>query len=131
MSATLRVSDFAENKTLFASPPPVINVEARQHPVTIHFSRRTHADYITQAIKKITKIHTQLPPGGILVFLTGRNEIEGVCKRLEADFGHKTVAEKLQKRGLYTRNGVDVGVEDTLPNLESVVASQGGAVLLS
>ncbi|KAG8898402.1 putative ATP-dependent RNA helicase DHR1 [Tulasnella sp. 403] len=30
MSATLRVSDFAENTTLFPTPPPVLNVEARQ-----------------------------------------------------------------------------------------------------
>lgn len=131
MSATLRVSDFAENKTLFASPPPVINVEARQHPVTTHFSRRTHADYITQAIKKIIKIHTQLPPGGILVFLTGRNEIEGVCKRLEASFGQKAIAEKLRHRGLYPRKGIHIGVEDSFPNLDSIGASQGDAVLLS
>jgi len=52
MSATLRVSDFAENMALFSSPPPVINVDARQHPVTVHFSRRTSSDYVQEAIKK-------------------------------------------------------------------------------
>ncbi|KNZ81277.1 Putative ATP-dependent RNA helicase PB1A10.06c [Termitomyces sp. J132] len=88
MSATLRVDDFAENKTLFPTPPPVINVAARQHPVTIHFSRRTASDYVTEAIKKTTKIHTRLPPGGILIFLTGQNEITGVCRKLEAKFVH-------------------------------------------
>jgi len=40
MSATLRTSDFTENKKLFAEPPPVLSVPARQFPVTIHFSRR-------------------------------------------------------------------------------------------
>ncbi|PPQ66256.1 hypothetical protein CVT24_007274 [Panaeolus cyanescens] len=89
MSATLRVSDFADNKNLFPTPPPVINVNARQHPVTIHFSRRTSSDYVTEAVKKTIKIHTRLPPGGILVFLTGQNEITGVCKKLEARFGGK------------------------------------------
>ncbi|CAA7261404.1 unnamed protein product [Cyclocybe aegerita] len=98
MSATLRVSDFAENKTLFASPPPVIHVAARQHPVTIHFSRRTHPDYVTQAVKKTVKIHTCLPPGGILIFLTGQNEITGVCKRLEAKFGNRAISEKKRRR---------------------------------
>lgn len=40
MSATLRVSDFTENARLFRSgPPPVINVESRQFPVTIHFNK--------------------------------------------------------------------------------------------
>ncbi|KAJ3568750.1 hypothetical protein NP233_g5510 [Leucocoprinus birnbaumii] len=75
MSATLRVSDFVENKSLFPTPPPIVNVPARQHPVTIHFSRRTSPDYVTDAIKKACKIHARLPPGGILIFLTGQNEI--------------------------------------------------------
>ncbi|KAJ3513040.1 hypothetical protein NLJ89_g3170 [Agrocybe chaxingu] len=100
MSATLRVSDFAENKTLFASPPPVINVAARQHPVTIHFSRRTHPDYVAQAVKKTVKIHTRLPPGGILIFLTGQNEITGVCKRLESKFGHQAINEKKRRKNM-------------------------------
>ncbi|KAK0187982.1 P-loop containing nucleoside triphosphate hydrolase protein [Armillaria mellea] len=99
MSATLRVSDFAENKTLFPKPPPVINVAARQHPVTIHFNRRTVADYVTEAIKKTTKIHTRLPPGGILIFLTGQNEIQGVCRKLDNRFGQKVLREKRKKRG--------------------------------
>ncbi|OCH91848.1 P-loop containing nucleoside triphosphate hydrolase protein [Obba rivulosa] len=98
MSATLRVSDFAENKTLFASPPPVISVPARQHPVTIHFSRRTASDYVTEAIKKTVKIHTRLPPGGILIFLTGQNEISGVCKKLEARYGKKALEERKKMR---------------------------------
>ncbi|KAJ6508792.1 P-loop containing nucleoside triphosphate hydrolase protein [Mycena sanguinolenta] len=98
MSATLRVSDFAENRTLFPSPPPVINVAARQHPVTIHFNRRTFSDYVTEAVKKATKIHNRLPPGGILIFLTGQNEITGVCRKLEARFGAKALERKRRQR---------------------------------
>ncbi len=111
MSATLRVSDFAENTNLFDKPPPVINVAARQHPVTIHFSRRTYPDYVTQAIKKTTKIHTRLPPGGILIFLTGQAEIAGVCRKLEAKFSVKAInAKKLRRsRGLQQS---DIGNDD-------------------
>ncbi|KIJ64431.1 hypothetical protein HYDPIDRAFT_28376 [Hydnomerulius pinastri MD-312] len=98
MSATLRVSDFAENKTLFPSPPPVINVSARQHPVTIHFNRRTPSDYVNEAIKKTAKIHSRLPPGGILIFLTGQNEISGVCRKLEARFSRKAIESKRRRR---------------------------------
>ncbi|KAJ8080565.1 putative ATP-dependent RNA helicase DHR1 [Marasmius tenuissimus] len=116
MSATLRVSDFAENQTLFASPPPVINVSARQHPVTVHFNRRTAADYVTEAIRKTIKIHTRLPPGGILVFLTGQNEINGVCRKLEARFGKKALSDARKKRA------PDV---DTIPGGQS--ASRVGA----
>ncbi|KAJ7175857.1 P-loop containing nucleoside triphosphate hydrolase protein [Mycena filopes] len=100
MSATLRVSDFAENSSLFPTPPPVINVAARQHPVTVHFNRRTFSDYVTEAVKKTTKIHTRLPPGGILIFLTGQNEITGVCRKLEAKFGTKALERKRRQRQL-------------------------------
>ncbi|KZV98839.1 P-loop containing nucleoside triphosphate hydrolase protein [Exidia glandulosa HHB12029] len=91
MSATLRVTDFTDNRVLFPAPPPVINIEARQYPVTVHFSRRTTPDYVTEAISKTCKIHTRLPPGGVLVFLTGQNEITAVCRKLEAKFGRRAV----------------------------------------
>jgi ATP-dependent RNA helicase DHX37/DHR1 len=98
MSATLRISDFVENATLFATPPPVIKVPARQYPVTVHFSRRTSTDYVNDAIRKASKIHARLPPGGILIFLTGQNEISGVCRRLEERYGSKKIAEKRKRR---------------------------------
>ncbi|OBZ89764.1 putative ATP-dependent RNA helicase DHR1 [Choanephora cucurbitarum] len=82
MSATLRVSDFTENKTLFPQVPPVINVNARQYPVAIHFNKKTPMDHVAEAYKKICKIHERLPTGGILVFLTGQNEINQLCKQL-------------------------------------------------
>ncbi|KAK0543984.1 putative ATP-dependent RNA helicase DHR1 [Tilletia horrida] len=97
MSATLRVADFTQNKTLFPEPPPVLNIEARQHPVTVHFNRRTTHDFMGEAIKKVGKIHTRLPPGGILVFLTGQQEIMHVCKTLEAKFGRKAIARRKER----------------------------------
>lgn len=121
MSATLRVSDFAENKVLFAVPPPVIKISSRQHPVTIHFNRRTCSDYVTEAIKKTIKIHIRLPPGGILIFLTGQNEIMDVCRRLEAKFGRKAIEERKNKRmatsvrGWKKRNVITTGDDYSAP----------------
>ncbi|KAI9591779.1 P-loop containing nucleoside triphosphate hydrolase protein [Syncephalis fuscata] len=86
MSATLRVSDFTENQTLFNVPPPVINVDARRFPVQIHFNRRTPKDHIAEAFSKVSKIHRRLPEGGILVFLTGQNEITDLCRKLRKQF---------------------------------------------
>ncbi|WWC58708.1 uncharacterized protein I303_101252 [Kwoniella dejecticola CBS 10117] len=100
MSATLRVSDFAENTNLFNTPPPILHITARQHPVTLHFSRRTVSDYVTEAYKKICKIHNRLPPGGILVFMTGQSEIQGLCRKLNKKYGNtkgKQVADKIDK----------------------------------
>ncbi|KDQ11408.1 hypothetical protein BOTBODRAFT_177247 [Botryobasidium botryosum FD-172 SS1] len=98
MSATLRVSDFAGNTTLFPVPPPIINVPGRQHPVTIHFNRRTTADYVAEAVRKAIKIHARLPAGAILIFLTGQDEINTVCRRLEKKFGRKALDEKRRRR---------------------------------
>lgn len=72
MSATLRVNDFVNNDKLFKVKPPVLSVESRQYPVTAHFNRRTGDDYVKEALRKTVKIHTQLPAGGILIFLTGK-----------------------------------------------------------
>ncbi|KAL6831345.1 P-loop containing nucleoside triphosphate hydrolase protein [Trichoderma sp. SZMC 28015] len=93
MSATLRIEDMTMNPSLFSTPPPVVEVEGRQHPVTIHFARRTHHDYVEEALKKISRGHKKLPPGGFLVFLTGRNEILQLSKKLKAAFGGPRSAE--------------------------------------
>lgn len=98
MSATLRVTDFTENANLFKTPPPLINVTARQHPVTLHYNRKTRPDYLSEAYKKVSKIHARLPKGGILVFLTGQNEIMTLCKRLEKRFGKRAIDERLERR---------------------------------
>ncbi|XP_077217778.1 RNA helicase family protein [Tasmannia lanceolata] len=83
MSATIRVEDFVANRKLFHESPPVIEVTTRQFPVTIHFSRRTEiVDYVGQAYKKVLSIHKKLPPGGILVFVTGQREVEYLCRKL-------------------------------------------------
>jgi HrpA-like helicases len=73
MSATLRVSDFTDNKNLFNDCPPVINIDSRQYPVTLHFAKTTNTEkYIDLVVEKTKKIHKNLPPGGILIFLPGK-----------------------------------------------------------
>lgn len=89
MSATLRVSDFSENKQLFKTPPPILQVDARQYPVSVHFDKKTKFDYMEEAFKKTCKIHKRLPPGGILIFLTGQNEITTLVKKLRKEFPQK------------------------------------------
>jgi hypothetical protein len=83
MSATMRVGDF-QSATLFpAGLPPVIQVEARQYPVTTHFSKRTEVkNYLKETHNKVCQIHRKLPEGGVLVFLTGKQEILYMCHKL-------------------------------------------------
>eukprot|EP00656_Telonema_subtile_P058508 TRINITY_DN9928_c0_g2_i1.p1 TRINITY_DN9928_c0_g2~~TRINITY_DN9928_c0_g2_i1.p1 ORF type:complete len:644 (-),score=195.98 TRINITY_DN9928_c0_g2_i1:87-2018(-) len=90
MSATLRVNDFTHNTALFPVTPPIVHIPGRTHPVTIHFARRTEVDdYAKAATKKVAKIHSSLPHGGILVFMTGKREIDDMCHRLKKRFGVK------------------------------------------
>ena len=98
MSATLRIEDFASNTSLFATPPPVIHIPARQHPVTMHFSRKTTGDYVQEAYKKVCKIHARLPQGGVLVFMTGQAEIMQLCRRLEKKYAEKSVKAGAAKK---------------------------------
>ena len=53
MSATLRIEDFTANQGLFRTPPPVVKIDARQYPVTIHFNKKTVEDYVTEAFRKV------------------------------------------------------------------------------
>ncbi|KAH8695084.1 putative DEAH-box RNA helicase [Talaromyces proteolyticus] len=87
MSATLRISDFTQNIHLFRHGiPPLIQAEGRQYPVTVHFARRTHRDYVEEAFRKVSRGHRKLPAGAMLVFLTGQNEIKQLSKRLKQVF---------------------------------------------
>ncbi|KAI3419247.1 RNA helicase [Psidium guajava] len=102
MSATLRVEDFVSGKRLFRDPPPVLEVPTRQYPVTIHFSKRTEIlDYIGQAYKKVISINKRLPPGGILVFVTGQREVEHLCQKL-----------RKASRQIISKTSKEIGVND-------------------
>jgi ATP-dependent RNA helicase DHX37/DHR1 len=101
----------------------------RQYPVTIHFSRRTASDYVTESVKKASKIHSRLPPGGILIFLTGQNEITGVCRKLEAKYGQKALDEK--RRGRSVQRNVGVVAPDNSQESDSrVMPVQGQRQIL-
>ncbi|KAH8387632.1 hypothetical protein KR093_008319 [Drosophila rubida] len=97
MSATLRVSDFTENTRLFKTPPPLIKVEARQFPVTVHFQKRTPDDYVAEAYRKTLKIHSQLPEGGILVFVTGQQEVNQLVRKLRRTFPYKPTGQQVNE----------------------------------
>ncbi|ESO97341.1 hypothetical protein LOTGIDRAFT_214179 [Lottia gigantea] len=102
MSATLRVEDFTENKQLFKVSPPVLKVNSRQFPVTIHFNKRTPTDdYLAEAFKKVCKIHRMLPDGGILIFVTGQQEVNTLSHKLRQMFPfnpNKVIPDKKEER---------------------------------
>lgn len=104
MSATLRVEDFTKNKHLFKIVPPVLTVETRQFPVTIHFNKYTAGDYVKEAYKKTIKIHTKLPEGGILIFVTGQKEVNTLVRKLRKAFPYKKRQEPRNKEKTRSEN---------------------------
>ncbi|OWP01915.1 hypothetical protein B2J93_4765 [Marssonina coronariae] len=119
MSATLRVTDFTQNSTLFSTPPPVLQAEGRQYPVVNHFARKTHLNYVEDAFRKISRGHKKLPPGGFLVFLTGLSEITQLTKMLKEAFkiGHTATRPLVRISGRDAPiEAEDVDFGDTIEN---------------
>ncbi|ESS29184.1 helicase associated domain (ha2) protein, partial [Toxoplasma gondii VEG] len=82
MSASLRAKDFTENPLLFCPPPALLSIPAKQFRVTSFFSKSTPENYLDAAVKKCIQAHCKLPPGSILLFVTGREEVEEVVEAL-------------------------------------------------
>ncbi|KAJ5484939.1 ATP-dependent RNA helicase DHR1 [Penicillium diatomitis] len=113
MSATLRISDFTENPSLFRDgPPPLVQAEGRQYPVTVHFARRTQRDYVEEAFRKVSRGHRKLPAGGMLVFLTGQNEIRLLSKKLKQAFKSTERLETAQAKVQLNANEAPLEAED-------------------
>ncbi|KAK8231419.1 P-loop containing nucleoside triphosphate hydrolase protein [Phyllosticta capitalensis] len=76
-SATLQAEDFLN---FFAgdddSIGKIISLEGRMYPVDIHYLEQPAEDYVERAVKTVFDIHSQEAEGDILIFLTGREEIE-------------------------------------------------------
>ena len=85
MSATLKIKDFLENKRLFPLTPPLVNIQVRTFPVNLYYNKVTPENYFEEMIVKVKKIHLNLPKGGILVFLTGKEEVNNFCKELHEE----------------------------------------------
>lgn len=55
---------------------PVFTIPGRTFPVEIMFSPKVIDDYVDGAVKKALEIHIKEPPGDILIFMTGQEDIE-------------------------------------------------------
>lgn len=83
MSATLDAQKFQK----YFNNAPLLAVPGRTHPVEIFYTPEPEKDYVEAAIRTVLQIHATEPEGDILLFLTGEEEIEDACRKinLEAD----------------------------------------------
>jgi ATP-dependent RNA helicase DDX35 len=75
-SATLGVDEL---KGLFGGLRcGVIGVEGRQWPVTVYYAKRPVKDYVQAAVDTVLHVHRTQGEGDVLVFMTGREEVDTV-----------------------------------------------------
>jgi len=77
-SATLDADKFSE----YFNSCPIFTIPGRTFPVEILYSREPESDYLDAALQTVMQIHIAEPPGDILLFLTGQEEIDTSCEIL-------------------------------------------------
>lgn len=78
-SATLDTQRFSA----FFDDAPVFRIPGRRFPVDIYYTKAPEADYLEACVVSVLQIHVTQPPGDILVFLTGQEEIEACVELLQ------------------------------------------------
>lgn len=58
-------------------------IPGRRFPVDIHYTPNPEANYLAAAVTTVFQIHLSQPPGDVLVFLTGQDEIEAMEQNLQ------------------------------------------------
>lgn len=77
-SATLDAEKFS---TYFYGAP-IFTIPGRTYPVEILYTKEPESDYLDAALITVMQIHLTEPPGDMLVFLTGQEEIDTSCEVL-------------------------------------------------
>lgn len=77
-SATLDAEKFS---TYFFGCP-IFTIPGRTFPVEIMYTKEPESDYLDAALITVMQIHLTEPPGDMLVFLTGQEEIDTSCEIL-------------------------------------------------
>ncbi|KAJ2964756.1 hypothetical protein NQZ79_g275 [Umbelopsis isabellina] len=77
-SATLDADKFA---TYFENCP-IFTIPGRTYPVEVLYTKEPEADYMDAALITVMQIHLSEPPGDILLFLTGQEEIDTAAEIL-------------------------------------------------
>ena len=59
-----------------------MRVPGRLHPVEVFYTQKPEPDYVEASVRTVVQIHACEPPGDVLLFLTGEEEIEDACRKI-------------------------------------------------
>lgn len=77
-SATLDAEKFSE----YFLECPIVFIPGKTYPVDILYTKEPEMDYLEASLMTVMQIHLSEPPGDILLFLTGQEEIDTSCETL-------------------------------------------------
>lgn len=77
-SATLNADRFSD----FFGGAPTFRIPGRTFHVETYYAKVACEDYVDAAVKQALTIHLSNPPGDILIFMTGQEDIEATCQVL-------------------------------------------------
>ncbi|XP_046342220.2 ATP-dependent RNA helicase DHX8-like [Haliotis rufescens] len=77
-SATLDAVKFSQ----YFFEAPIFTIPGRTYPVEILYTKEAETDYLDASMITVMQIHLTEPPGDILLFLTGQEEIDSACEIL-------------------------------------------------
>jgi ATP-dependent RNA helicase DDX35 len=87
-SATLDAEEFYDffnsntSKDKDKDTATIISLEGRMYPVDVLYTTEPVNDYVEKAIQTVFDIHIKEPTGDILIFMTGREEIDKVVSEI-------------------------------------------------
>jgi pre-mRNA-splicing factor ATP-dependent RNA helicase DHX16 len=79
-SATMNATEFSD----YFGNCPVLNVPGKLFPITKHHVSAPEANYVAASVSTVFQLHLAAPPGDILVFLTGEDEILLAQEQIES-----------------------------------------------
>ncbi|KAL5701569.1 RNA helicase [Ranunculus cassubicifolius] len=77
-SATLDAEKFSR----YFFDAVIFSIPGRTFPVDTFYAKQPENDYLEAALKTVLYIHLEEPEGDILLFLTGKDEIDNACETL-------------------------------------------------
>ncbi|TFK99651.1 P-loop containing nucleoside triphosphate hydrolase protein [Pterulicium gracile] len=103
-SATMNAEKFSN----FYGSAPTFTIPGRTFPVEIYHAKSPCEDYVDSAVKQVLQIHLSLPPGDILVFMTGQEDIEITCQVVSERLSQLDEPQPLAVLPIYSQMPADL-----------------------
>ncbi|GAO47607.1 hypothetical protein G7K_1807-t1 [Saitoella complicata NRRL Y-17804] len=103
-SATMNAERFSQ----FYGGAPQFIIPGRTFPVDVLFSKSPCEDYVESAVKQVLTIHLTHPPGDVLVFMTGQEDIECTAQVIKERLEQLDNPPKLAVLPIYSQMPADL-----------------------